>query len=72
MYIVRMPKALGTRELLKWLKPYGVVTVRQSGSHLRVRRGDRFSTIPVRKGGKTIPTGTLLSILRDLDITDRP
>jgi predicted RNA binding protein YcfA (HicA-like mRNA interferase family) len=48
------------------LRGLGCTEVRQRGSHLRVRCGSCFSTIPIHKG-EDIPKGTLRAIERDLE-----
>jgi predicted RNA binding protein YcfA (HicA-like mRNA interferase family) len=51
--------------LLALLLRLGCVKVRQRGSHVRVRCGDRLATIPVHAGAGIGP-GLLRSIDRDL------
>lgn len=48
------------------LRALGCTEVRQRGSHLRVRCGSCFTTIPIHKG-EDIPRGTLRAIERDLE-----
>ena len=53
------------KALLKRLRGAGCEVVRQTGSHVRVRCGDCFTTVPVH-AGETLPVGTLKQIERDL------
>lgn len=48
------------------LRKLGCVELRQRGSHLRVRCGMCFTTVPIHKG-EDVPKGTLRSIERDLE-----
>jgi predicted RNA binding protein YcfA (HicA-like mRNA interferase family) len=56
--------------LIRALKRAGFIEQRQRGSHLHLRResDNKRVTVPVHKG-RTVPPGTLRSILRDADIT---
>jgi predicted RNA binding protein YcfA (HicA-like mRNA interferase family) len=55
------------RELRKLLKGLGCVEVRQNGSHLLIKCGDRcITTIPVH-AGEDIKTGTLKAIEKQLE-----
>lgn len=42
--------------------------IRTSGSHIRLRKGHRYVTVAYH-AGKTIPRGTLHSILRQAELT---
>lgn len=53
-------------ELLKILRGYGCVELRQKGSHVRVQCGTCFTTIPVHKG-EDLGKGLLRAIERDLE-----
>ena len=58
------------QELIRALEKAGFERKRQKGSHLHLWRAadKKRVTVPVHKG-KTVPTGTLRSILRDADIS---
>jgi predicted RNA binding protein YcfA (HicA-like mRNA interferase family) len=62
--------ALTARELIKALARAGFVRWRQKGSHLTLYRGQdrRALTIPVHFA-KTIPKGTLQSILKQAGLS---
>lgn len=65
----KLPR-VNCEQLVRALKRAGFVERRQRGSHLHLRResdGKRV-TVPIHKG-RTVPIGTLRSILRDADIT---
>ena len=66
-----MPKlpVVTASEVIKVLEKIGFHTVRQKGSHIRMKHEDsRIVTIPVHKG-KTIGKGLLRKILRDAKLT---
>lgn len=53
------------RELIKILERIGFITVRQKGSHLRMKHSDgRRTTVPIHKG-QTISRGLLRKIIRE-------
>ena len=54
------------KELLRKLKDLGCDEIRQKGSHVRVRCGVCFSTVPVHSG-EDIGPGLLRAIERDLE-----
>ena len=62
-----MPKLKPTkpRELVKVLKKIGFVESRTKGSHLIMKNNDGLSIVVPLHVGKEIPTGTLLSIIKD-------
>ena len=65
-----MPKlpTITPAKLLKVLEKAGFVYVFGSGSHRVMKHSDgRRTTVPVH--GKDIPKGTLLAILRDVEIS---
>lgn len=64
----RLP-AVKPRQLIRALEREGFRVVRQSGSHVVLRREDprRRVTVPVHS--RDIPTGTLHGILRDAGIS---
>jgi predicted RNA binding protein YcfA (HicA-like mRNA interferase family) len=53
-------------ELLALLRHLGCEAVRQRGSHVRVKCGTCYTTVPVHSG-QTLPPGTLARIRRDLE-----
>jgi predicted RNA binding protein YcfA (HicA-like mRNA interferase family) len=53
-------------ELLKVLRKLGCEEVRQSGSHVRVKFGACFTTVPVH-AGEDLGKGLLRAIERDLE-----
>lgn len=53
------------REVLRRVMDLGGVIVRQKGSHVRVRCGTCFATVPDHGSGD-LPAGTLRSIERQL------
>lgn len=65
----KIPVATGT-ELVRVLEKVGFVLRRQKGSHVHLfRESDRSRvTVPVY-AGKTLPIGTLKSILKDANLT---
>jgi predicted RNA binding protein YcfA (HicA-like mRNA interferase family) len=65
----KLPQVSGD-ELLRALKRLGFVEQRQRGSHVHLKRAtdNRRLTVPVHKG-RTIPPGTLRSILRDGELS---
>jgi len=61
--------AVKDKDLIRALKTLGFFESRQKGSHLVMKHKDgRRTTVPIHSG-KDIPKGTLLAILRDLQIT---
>ncbi|MGQ9651038.1 MAG: type II toxin-antitoxin system HicA family toxin [Phycisphaerae bacterium] len=58
---------LTSRQVVQALLVLGFTTVRQRGSHLQMKRGNRLVTVPLHRGD--IPSGTLKSILRQAGIT---
>ena len=60
---------LSSRELIAALEKAGFESVRQKGSHLRLRHPDgRVVTVPVHPG-QDISRGLLRKILRDAELT---
>jgi predicted RNA binding protein YcfA (HicA-like mRNA interferase family) len=55
------------RQMVQALSALGFTFVRQRGSHVQMRRGNRLVTVPLHRGD--IPPGTLKSILRQAGIT---
>lgn len=60
--------SLKSQEVLSILFAHGFEKVRTSGSHVRLRKGTISVTVPYH-AGKTIPTGTLRSIIRQSQLT---
>lgn len=54
------------RELLRILRDLGCEEVRQESSHVRIRTGECFTTVPVHKG-RDLGSGILRAIERDLE-----
>ncbi len=63
-----MPKLphLSGGEIIKALERLGFVKVRQSGSHVIMRRGTKGCVIPMHK---EVKIGTLASLLRQAEVT---
>ena len=58
-------------QLIHILERQGFVIQRQKGSHVRLKGPDgQHITIPVH-GSRALPTGTLLSILREVGLSIR-
>jgi predicted RNA binding protein YcfA (HicA-like mRNA interferase family) len=57
-----------SRELLRKLRRLGATVdpARGKGGHVQAARGDRISIVPTGSG--ELRTGTLMRILRDLDL----
>jgi len=67
-----MPKlpVLKSSELVRILLKLGFEESKETGtSHLVFRHADKRRTTVSRHSGKDIPTGTLRSILRDIELT---
>lgn len=67
-----MPKlpVVKSKDLVKALKSVGFLEHRQrSTSHLMMKHGDGRRTIVPMHSNKDIPKGTLLAILKDIQIT---
>jgi len=56
---------VNAREVLDRVRGFGGEIVRQKGSHVRVRAGECFATVPDH-GARDLPVGTLRSIERQL------
>jgi predicted RNA binding protein YcfA (HicA-like mRNA interferase family) len=60
---------LKTKELIKVLNRMGFFQFHRVGSHVQFKHCDgRRTTIPVHSG-KDIPRGTLLAILKDIEVS---
>ena len=56
---------MNARRVLDRIRGLGGEIVRQKGSHVRVRAGECFATVPDH-GARDLPAGTLRSIERQL------
>lgn len=54
------------REVLRRIQAQGGEILRRKGSHVRVRAGHCFTTVPDH-GSRDLPPGTLRAIERDLE-----
>jgi predicted RNA binding protein YcfA (HicA-like mRNA interferase family) len=63
--MVTAKRMTGT-ELVKMLRSLGCSVLRQKGSHLRIRCGKCFTTVPVHKG-ETLGIGIMNAIEKDLE-----
>lgn len=54
------------QEVLRVIEEKGGEVLRQKGSHVRVRAGDCYTTVPDH-GRRDVPPGTLRAIERDLE-----
>ena len=65
---MKIPRDLSGVELIKYLKPYGYIITRQSGSHIRIttlQNGQHHVTIP---NHDQLKIGTLSAILNDISV----
>ena len=63
---MKIPRDLSGQDLIKYLKPYGYIVTRQSGSHLRLTtnlNGQHHITIP---NHDPLKIGTLSAIIADI------
>lgn len=63
---MKIPRDLSGADLIKYLKPYGYVVTRQSGSHVRLtteKNGQHHITIP---NHDPLKIGTLSSIINEI------
>ncbi len=63
----RLPR-ISSRECIKALTQIGFQVVRQTGSHIILRRADPHAQTVVPYGSE-IPTGTLRAIIRDTGLS---
>lgn len=61
----KLPRVPGA-EAVRALERLGFVKVRQSGSHLVMRRGDRGCVVPMHR---ELKVGTLAGLLRQADVS---
>jgi predicted RNA binding protein YcfA (HicA-like mRNA interferase family) len=62
-----MPRPSG-KEMVAFLTRQGFVVSRIRGSHYFLARGQERTTVPMH-GNQSLKTGTLRTILRDIDMT---
>jgi len=62
--VPKLPQISG-RECVKALEKLGFIQVRQRGSHVVMRRGDRGCSAPMHR---TIKVGTLRGVLKQADV----
>jgi mRNA interferase HicA len=55
-------------EFKRWLLQQGCTFEPGKGGHLKVRRGNRRSVLPMHGSGKELGTGLVNKIKRDLDL----
>jgi predicted RNA binding protein YcfA (HicA-like mRNA interferase family) len=63
---MKIPRDINGLELVKYLKPYGYIITRQTGSHIRLTtqlNGEHHITVP---NHKPLKIGTLSSIIADI------
>ncbi|GAA0537927.1 type II toxin-antitoxin system HicA family toxin [Chitinophaga japonensis] len=63
---MRLPRDISGHDLIKYLKPYGYIVTRQTGSHIRLtteQNGQHHITIPAHD---PLKVGTLSAILSDI------
>lgn len=63
---MKIPRDLSGKDLIRYLKPYGYIVTRQSGSHIRLTtqlNGEHHITIP---NHDPLKIGTLSSIITDI------
>jgi len=63
---MKIPRDISGHELIKYLKPYGYIITRQTGSHIRLttdQQGQHHITIP---NHDPLKIGTLSAILTDV------
>jgi len=63
---MRIPRDISGHDLIKYLKPYGYIVTRQTGSHIRItteQKGQHHITIP---NHEPLKIGSLSSIIADI------
>ncbi len=60
---------VNARQMVRVLEQLGFQRIRQSGSHATYRHPDGRWTIVSIHAGKTIPSGTLRKIIRDIGVS---
>ena len=64
--MAKLPRPTG-KEMVRFLERQGLRVVRITGAHHFMDGGGRRTTVPVH-GNRTLKSGTLRSILRDVEI----
>ena len=65
--MAKLPRVSG-KDMLHFLQREGFSVLRIRGSHHFLNRGDTDTIVPVH-GNRSLRTGTLRKILRDIDMT---
>ena len=65
--MVKLPRVTG-KQMVRFLEQQGFQVIRVRGAHHFLAREQQRTTVPVH-GNQTLKTGTLRSILRDIDMT---
>jgi predicted RNA binding protein YcfA (HicA-like mRNA interferase family) len=63
---MRIPRDISGQDLIKYLKPFGYIVTRQTGSHIRLtteQNGQHHITIP---NHDPLKVGTLSAIITDI------
>jgi predicted RNA binding protein YcfA (HicA-like mRNA interferase family) len=63
---MRIPRDISGHDLVKYLKPYGYIITRQTGSHIRLtteQNGQHHVTVP---NHDPLKVGTLSAIITDI------
>ena len=63
---MKLPRDISGAEALTALERLGFSVIRQTGSHVRLARGDRRVTVPMHRN---LVVGTLQSILRQAGVS---
>ena len=61
-------RRLSGKEMLRFLEREGFALIRVRGSHHLLRRGGTTTIVPIH-GNRSLKTGTLRKILREIDMT---
>ena len=65
--MAKLPRPTG-KEMVRFLEKQGFTVRRVRGSHHFLERGDQRTSVPVH-GNRSLKTGTLRSILRDINMS---
>jgi len=63
-----VPRGVSSREWINALQKVGFFRVRQKGSHIVMRRDEPFAQVVVPQT-KSLPVGTIRTIIRDSGLT---
>jgi predicted RNA binding protein YcfA (HicA-like mRNA interferase family) len=63
---VKLPRDISGAEAIKALERLGFSTTRQTGSHVRMAKGNRRVTVPVHRN---LVIGTFQSVLRQANVS---